>query len=126
MTRPANHHRLHFGSLPKRLPNIERNARIVALYTAGLSSVDVGRRVGVTPTAVLYVLRREGVELRSLAESQRLGRQRAARLRLIAEAAQRTFGHLRVPGAARAAVRPPPVNALWDDEVLDVEVGWFS
>lgn len=116
--RPA-HQQFRIG----RRPNVARNARIVELYQAGLSSTEVARRVGTTAANVLQLLKRANVPTRSLAESMALAKRRAERRRLIAEAAQRAFGHLHAPKAAPVrAVKPPPVNAMFDDVVL--APGW--
>lgn len=120
MTRPASQ---QFRFV--RRPNVARNTRIVELYTAGLSSVEVGNRIGMTSTNVQHVLRKAGVQLRTPAEARRLGKQRAERRQLIAEAAQRHFGYLRAPGVTDRDIKPanvPPVNPGFADEVL--EPGW--
>lgn len=117
MTRPANQ-QFRLG----RRPNHARNARVAELYMAGLSSVEVGKRVGMTSASALNVLRRMGVPLRSLAEAQRLAKRRTARRKRIAEAAQRRFGHLRAPGVVERDIKPsnvPRVNPGFEDDVLD-------
>lgn len=108
--------------LPRRRANVARNKCMVELYQAGLSSTEVGQRVGTTSTHVLYVVRRAGVPVRPISEAKALAHARAVRRELIATAAQRLFGHLRAPAVPQAPAELPPVNAGFDDDVL--EPGW--
>lgn len=108
--------------LAGRKPDLARRAQAVELYTAGLSTVEIAQRMGSFPGIVARMLEAARVQLRSRSESIELGKRRAARRRLIAEAAQRRFGHIVMAPRSAAPVKPQPVNAGFDDvEVLDIE-----
>jgi hypothetical protein len=79
-----------------------RDNRIVALYKKGLSSYDVGKKVGHSGSMVLKVLARRGIPLRAAAEYPKPNAQaRAARLRALVS----NVAHLYDTGPGTSAVQ---------------------
>lgn len=104
-----------------RKPNLLERQRLRELYEQGLSCEEIAARTGCEASNVYVKLRRSGVKMRSPVEAAALKRRRQTRRALIAEAAQRKFGHQVAPAEHRPA-RPheiPPVNEMFEDDVPD-------
>lgn len=118
--------------LGARRNNVGRDARIVEMYTAGIGSHEIARRVGASVALVFGALDRAGIKRRTKAEGRALGMRRKARLQAIAEAAQRRFGHLFAPARVGAPPRPTPVNELFAESAystgvaFDVSDAWVA
>jgi hypothetical protein len=111
--------------------------RVREMYAAGYSTTEIARRIADAPANVMRALQRMGVKLRTREEGKALSKARNQRLRSIAAAAQKVFGHLFAP-RADSALPPVPVNEPFveqprfahADNVLDVafddvnEWGW--
>lgn len=117
---------IHGG--PRIHPSVK--AQIRPLYNQGLSCQDVASRLRISIGTVQRQVDATGGQ-RSPSEAASLAKRRRARMRLIAEAAQKVFGHLRAPASTHPAAAGvlPPVNAGFDDDLTvadfeDVE-GWL-